>query len=205
MFHTTPGGHARPRPLGNRQRAQDAAERAAEQGVAVTDVNTSNTNIPAPPDAPEDPIDVAARFQATVNAATQQVQAAAVAASGPPSQPMPAYTPTGPQAAVSASAAAAAPPVQRSAVGWLHRDLSAAGSALQHAWPIVRAIAANPKVDELVEAALAAADAGVATAVYQAAIDALDASSARASATTAAAAAMTQAAGTDPAGQPAGA
>jgi len=41
--------------------------------------------------------------------------------------------------------------------------------------------------------------------VFQAAIDALDASSARASATTAAAAAMTQAAGTDPAGQPAGA
>lgn len=82
-----------------------------------------------------------------------------------------------------AAAAAAIPPPQPGArlspLGLLHRDLAHIGGAVEHAWPIIRAIAASPLVDELIDAALTADGLGVEASAFQAAIDALRGASAR--------------------------
>ena len=64
-------------------------------------------------------------------------------------------------------------------LGTVHRDLSNAGAAIEHAWPILTKLATNPLLDELVEAALAAAGAGVAEEVFIASTDAFKAAAAR--------------------------
>jgi hypothetical protein len=102
----------------------------------------------------------------------------------PPVYPDPApSTPSLFQPQVQAQAASftpSSPPT--TAIGWLHRDLNAAGAALSHSWPIVKALAANPLLDELLEAALSASGGGVAEEVFRIVIDSLNGATARAAA-----------------------
>jgi hypothetical protein len=126
---------------------------------------------------PASDIDVQARFEATV---------AKAAASLPvPPAPQPSYTPTGPQPAQTPAASSSGVPnagPHTTSLGWLHRDLKTAGSAISHAWPIIMELATNPQLDALVQAGLRAVDAGVAIEVFQAGVDALQSASARAEA-----------------------
>jgi hypothetical protein len=66
-----------------------------------------------------------------------------------------------------------------SVLGTIHKDLSAAGGAIQHAWPLFMQLSTNPLLDELVEAGLTAAGAGVEAAAFAAATDALRGAAAR--------------------------
>lgn len=55
----------------------------------------------------------------------------------------------------------------------IHKDVTAAGAAIQHAWQFTQQLAANPQLDELIEVGLQAIGQGVAAESLQAATDAL--------------------------------
>jgi len=62
----------------------------------------------------------------------------------------------------------------RSALNHLHRDMGVMGGAIDHAWPIIRRLISNPRLDRMVEAWLRAENLGVVVEVFDGLIDQLE-------------------------------
>lgn len=65
------------------------------------------------------------------------------------------------------------PSLVRSALGTIHRDMHMIGGAIDHAWPFIKLLATNQKLDAMVETWLEAENMGVAAEAFEAATDSL--------------------------------